>query len=110
MPLSLGMQQNQHIGKRDRLLALLKGHAPDWVPLGQILAVGGSQYGARIHELRGLGHRIENKPGGSWFRLVTHSTSQAANSTPAVDQRPPDPPAEPESLFGELSPGRTYSE
>jgi hypothetical protein len=56
--------------QRDRLLALLKSRAPDWIPLRQILAVAGAQYGARIYELRRLGHRVESKSGGGWFRLI----------------------------------------
>jgi len=57
--------------QRDRLLALLKGRVSEWVPLADVMAVAGAQYGARIYELRGLGHRIESKPGGGWFRLIT---------------------------------------
>jgi hypothetical protein len=56
--------------QRDRLLALLQSRAEEWVRLGDIMAVAGAQYGARIYELRRLGHRIESKPGGGWFRLV----------------------------------------
>jgi hypothetical protein len=75
------MQNTSHTRprQRDRLLALLKRHAPDWIPLAEVLVVAGAQYGARIYELRHLGHRIESKPGGGWFRLVTR---------PATDLNP----------------------
>jgi hypothetical protein len=92
--------------QRDRILALLKDCAPAWVPLPDILALGIAQYGARIFELRRLGHRIESKQDGdrSWFRLVT-----ALASTPdAMSPTTQEPVADPESLFGELSPDRSY--
>jgi hypothetical protein len=72
--------------QRDYLLALLKRHAPDWVSLAQILAIAGAQYGARIYELRRLGHRIESKSGGGWFRLVIRPT--AADLSPALPPTP----------------------
>jgi hypothetical protein len=62
----------QKTTQRDRLLALLLRHAPDWVPLPGILALGIAQYNARIFELRRKGYRVESKQEGdhSWFRLV----------------------------------------
>jgi hypothetical protein len=83
--------------QRDRLLALLKTRAPDWVPLAEVLAVAGAQYGARIHELRALGYRIQNDPG--WFRLVR---------TPAPVLSQPQPTVPQESLFGCLAPETRY--
>lgn len=62
--------------QQTRIFRLLERHAPDWVPLPQVLALGISQYGARIKELRDAGHQIENKveqcgkERHSWFRLV----------------------------------------
>jgi hypothetical protein len=81
--------------QRDRLLTLLKSRAPDYVSVGEIIVVAGAQYSARIYELRRLGHRIESKQGGGWFRLVTRPVSNPAtapsstsvNSTPVADQR-----------------------
>jgi hypothetical protein len=61
--------------QRDRLFTLLKSRSPDWISLPQIMTVAGAQYGARIYELRGLGHRIESKPGGGWFRLITRAAA-----------------------------------
>lgn len=81
--------------QRDRLLALLKSCALDWLPLSEILAAAGAQYGARILELRRLGHRIESKPGGGWFRLVTTATPVAIAESQAIPKLPIDP----ESLF-----------
>jgi hypothetical protein len=75
--------------QRERLLALLRSRAPNWVSLAEILVVAGAQYGARVYELRGLGHRVESKPGGGWFRLIVRSTvdpSPSSISTPADSQ------------------------
>lgn len=61
--------------QRDKILALLQSRANQWVALFEILPLA-AQYGARIFELRGAGHRIENKTEHrngqvhSWFRLV----------------------------------------
>lgn len=67
----------------DRLLALLKAHANELVPLADVIAAGGAQYNARIFELRGRGFRIQNVQQGDrcWFRLVI---TPPATSTPAV--------------------------
>jgi hypothetical protein len=61
------------------LLALLKARVNEWIPLAQVMAVAGPQYGTRIHELRGLGHRIENfqQRDCSWFRLVIKTPTPA---------------------------------
>src|SRR6266849_5865838 len=79
MAMRANHRQSTRPRQRDRLLALLKSRVPDWVPLAPILAVAGVQYGARIYELRRLGHRIESKPGGGWFRLI---------ACPALDPTP----------------------
>lgn len=47
--------------QRGRILALLVKARGGWVPLPDILALGIAQYSARIHELRALGFRIENR-------------------------------------------------
>jgi len=63
-----------------------------WVPLPEILALGCAQYSARVHELRKLGFRIENKTARvgnqrhSWFRLVGVMPAPATRQT--MDQRP----------------------
>jgi hypothetical protein len=78
------MQQPNKINQRGRLLAFLKARANEWIPLAQVMAVAGPQYGARVHELRGLGHRIENFQHGerSWFRLV----SKTLEAMPSKDK------------------------
>jgi Helix-turn-helix domain len=48
-------------GQRGRILALLVNARGGWVPLPEILELGVAQYSARIHELRALGFRIENR-------------------------------------------------
>jgi hypothetical protein len=94
--------------QRDRILALLKDRAPAWIPLPEILALGIAQYNARIFELRSLGHRIESKQDGdrSWFRLVIALASTAIPESPTIQEVT----ADPESLFGELLPDRSYRE
>lgn len=68
----MNAQKNQ----RDKILVLLKQYRNEWVPLYSILALGVAQYNARIYELRGEGHVIENKTAHvngevhSWFRIV----------------------------------------
>lgn len=96
--------QHTRANQRDRLLALLKSCAPNRVSLAKILAVAGAQYGARIYELRRLGHRIESKPGGGWFRLGTAPASLAIPESQPIQK----PPANPESLFGDLAPEARY--
>ena len=81
--------------QRDQLLQLLKRYSPEWVPLPEVMAAGGAQYGTRVFELRTLGHQIENKP--CWFRLVTRPVIPE-KSPPAQESR-----ADEDSLFGDLS-------
>jgi hypothetical protein len=90
--------------QRARLLELLKASSPDWVPIREVLNVAGFQYGARIFELRRLGHRVENDPGRA-FRLISLPSATAAVELP---QQKPVPSTEPDSLFGDLQPGPRY--
>ena len=66
---------SQRVTQRDRLLDLLRENAGQWVGLPRILDLRISQYGARVHELRKMGHNIENRTEHrdgqvhSWFRL-----------------------------------------
>jgi hypothetical protein len=97
----------QKICQRDRLLALLKRHAPHWVPLPEILDLGIAQYSARIFELRRLGHGIESKQENShsWFRLVVNDTA----GTIAEPERPRGTaPEANRTLFGDLQPEPRY--
>jgi len=102
--------------QRDRLFALLKNHAPAWVPLTDILALGIAQYNARIFELRSLGHCIESKQDGdrSWFRVVIALASPAIpescdTGSTMVHELPPATTSQPTTLF-DLSPDRSYRE
>jgi len=104
-----GMEQHRHTSQRDRLLALLKDRAPDWVPISEVLDIAGYQYGSRVLELRRSGHRIENDPGRA-FRLLACPTSTAPDSNLAIDQQPQGSPPILESLFGDLSLDRSYKE
>jgi hypothetical protein len=49
-----------HKTQRGRILELLIRRG-NWVPLPELLALGIAQYSARIHDLRALGFRIENR-------------------------------------------------
>jgi hypothetical protein len=102
-------RQTDRANQRNRLLDLLKNQSPYWVPISDVVSIAGFQYGARIFELRRLGHRIENDPGRA-FRLVTRPISEATTPTPAATERAEESPANRESLFGELSPDRSYRE
>jgi hypothetical protein len=88
--------------QRDRLLTLLKSRAPGYASVAEIIAVAGVQYGARIYELRGLGHRIESKPGGGWFRLATRPTAEPKPGVVAT----PSPASETDRLFPDDVPPR----
>lgn len=74
--------QETRATQRARLLALLKANAPDWVPIREVVAIAGFQYGARVFELRRLGHRIENDPGRA-FRLRPSPSLTAELVTPS---------------------------
>lgn len=78
--------------KADKLLALLKAHVNRWVWLPGVMAAGGSQYNARIYELRQRGHRIESLQQGerSWFRLIVNSLplQPDPHPTPQPDPQP----------------------
>jgi hypothetical protein len=98
------------ISQRDRLLALLRRHAPDWVPLPGILALGIAQYSARIFELRRLGHRIESKQEGShsWFRLITGNAQIPTSVTIDQKREQTETAVADETLFGDLQPEPRY--
>jgi len=83
--------------QRAQLLELLRTNSPNWVLIGEVVSIAGFQYGARILELRRLGHRIENNPGRA-FRLVPSSPFKpSVASTPVASFTS-------SSLFGELQP------
>lgn len=52
------MKQRQT--QRDRIFRLLQSRAGQWVPSYELAAIA-LQYGARVLELRRIGHNIENK-------------------------------------------------
>jgi len=81
-------QESSSNTQRAAILVLLRSAVGGWISLGRILELRISQYGARIHELRKLGHRIENKSEWqdgkrhSWFRL---SKAQSAALLPVSE-------------------------
>ena len=95
---SLAMRRSN---QRDRLLHRLKRSIDEWVSVREVIEVAGVQYSARICELRQLGHRIESKPGGGWFRLV------APRPVPPLPPTQLNEPRQP-SLFGDLRPEPRY--
>ncbi len=72
----------QRENQSERILRLLQESVNCWVPLPRILDLRISQYSARVHELRRLGFRIQNKTehrnGQVWssFRLLEPGQSQ----------------------------------
>ena len=72
----------ERINQRQKLLQLLRENCGEWVGLPKILDLRISQYSARVHELRKLGYRIENKTQHhngqvwSWFRLIEPGQAQ----------------------------------
>jgi hypothetical protein len=99
-----------HSGKtqRGRILALLIKAASGWVPLPEILALGIAQYNARVHELRALGFRIENRKERVNGLLHTYFRLNGGSATIAKSRTEPQP--ESGSLFGSLAPDRSYKE
>jgi hypothetical protein len=92
---------NQKATQRNRLLDLLKSQSPSWVPISEVVSIAGFQYGARILELRRLGHSIENHPGVA-FRLVSQTLPTEAESTAAAEE----PCTENARLFPDDAPPR----
>jgi hypothetical protein len=96
--------------QRQRLLDLfLSAHGAE-VGLPQILSLQISQFGARLKELRALGFDIQNRQehhGGqthSFYRLVSGPSTPAPAFAPAPSFTKAD------SLFGDISPDRSYLE
>jgi hypothetical protein len=83
---------NSSSSQRAAMLDVLR--SGDWVPLPRILELHISQYGARIHELRRLGYRIENKAEQrdgkrcTAFRLVSFP-AEASPTPPAAERTSP---------------------
>ena len=100
----------KHNSQTDRVLNLLHARRGQEVPAYEVAQVGGLQYGARIHTLRERGYvilnRVERHQGQtlSWFKLE--------EKRPQLEQPVPtsDAPIPAESLFGDLSPDRSYRE
>jgi hypothetical protein len=96
------MKPTDH-SQRSRLLALLVRARGGWVPLPEVMAAAGAQYGARVHSLRhDLKFNVQNWQEGShsWFRLVS-----GPSLPPPTPQRKPET-SEQAALFGDLSPTR----
>jgi hypothetical protein len=76
----------QRPNQRQKLLKLLRENSGQWVGLPRILDLRISQYSARVHELRKMGYRIENKTKHcngqvwSWFRLVEEGQAKLFQS------------------------------
>ena len=81
--------------QRDRLIQLLRENSGQWVGLPRILDLRISQYSARVHELRKLGYRIENKTQHhngqvwSWFRLIEPGQAQLFEPPQSEESRRP---------------------
>jgi len=87
------MKHDSADSRKTQILALLVRARGGWVPLPEILKVGGAQFGARLYEIRHrLGLKVENRKEHhsgqthSWYRLQTGAP---------ID-----------SLFGDLTPTR----
>jgi hypothetical protein len=82
-----GVLESSSKTQRAAILRVLTDANGAWIPLPTILELRISQYGARIFELRGLGHRIENKSEWragrrhSWFRLEQGPDSKTPSVT-----------------------------
>jgi hypothetical protein len=107
----------------EKILWLLQSAWPNWVPSPELAKIS-LQYGSRIFGLRKKGWAIANRiemVGGSrhgFFRLGSRPMpsskelreKRAASFKPGISPEAKSPPAQGESLFGDLSPDRTYQE
>ena len=108
----------KHTTQRARLLALLRSRGEEWIPLPEILALGFAQFGARLLEIRRDGHsilnKIEHKDGKvlSWYKLIACADRRAGSrgSLPPIGGSEPTPLDSAVTLFGNLSPDRSYRE
>lgn len=91
--------------QRDRLLARLEISSPDLVLIREVIEVAGFQYGARILELRRLGHQIENDP-GQGFRLISKAATERIKSKNPICAKPSSETSA--TLFGDLAPEPRY--
>jgi hypothetical protein len=95
--------------QRAEILAKLINARGARVPLPEIFACA-AQYGSRIFELRKMGFRILNereRVNGqlhTWFRLISGPTAPSNQESGHQKSETRD------SLFGDLSPDRTYLE
>lgn len=106
------MSTGDRKGQRQRILdVLLAAHGQE-VPSVALSRIS-LQYGARVKELRELGFRIVNRTerrGGQvygYFRLETRIPATQGKPCDSPNGPSPDPTG---SLFGDLSPDRSYAE
>jgi Helix-turn-helix domain len=95
--------------QRERILELFLARPGQWIPLWEILDLKISQFGARLLELRAEGYVIVNRKEWhgsqqlSWYRLESEPTpTRIREAAPATQTS--------DSLFGDLSPERSYLE
>jgi hypothetical protein len=91
--------------KRAQVLALLRKAGPAGVTTGELLQAGaGSRYGARVLELRALGHVIEAKRvrDGSWRYTLTGDVERTVDARPLSPHAIDEP--EPLALFEPAAP------
>jgi len=101
--------------QESRILMMLEASWPQWVP-APVLARISLQYASRIHGLRKAGrlicNRVEHRGGAKhgFYRLGSPPipsnrelrANQAEKSANSIDH--------PDSLFGDISPDRSYAE
>ena len=104
----------QRDAQRAKILELFLNARGAEVSLLQIPSLGIAQFGARIYEFRHeLGFRISNRTGiingqrRSWYRPESGSPKPQASPQPL---QPSPPPEVKSTLFGDISPDRSYSE
>lgn len=81
--------------RRDLTLSLLRAAGPSGVTTAELLQAGvGSRYGARLLELRELGHTItaEREREGSWRYILDTERSSSPIPSPLVGDRASAPP------------------
>jgi hypothetical protein len=97
--------------QEQRILWLLDAAWPNWVPSPELAKIS-LQYGARIHGLRKKGWQISNRieivagVRHGFFRLG----SPPVPSSKVLRQVQSPPTAEVATLFGDITPDRTYRE
>lgn len=105
-----GVGSQKRNSRTDQLLNLFRARRGQDVPAYEVARIAGLQYGRAVHTLRKRGHVIFNREEWhdgvriTWFRL------EEPTPVPTLTRVPGPTSASSDSLFGDISPERSYLE